>query len=47
MALGSGCLLLAAPEWHVTNSPKFISYLVLAALSSPMKVKLPGIDGTL
>ena len=46
-ALGLGCLLLAVPEWHISDPLKLLSYVVLAAVASSMKVKLPGIDGTL
>src|SRR5215469_8746845 len=46
-ALGSVCFLLAAPEWRISDPPKLISYIVLAGLDSSMKVRLPGIDGTL
>ncbi len=46
-ALGSGCLLLAVPGWHISDPLKLFSYVVLAGVASSMKVKLPGIDGTL
>ena len=46
-ALGAGCFLLAAPEWHVSDPLKLISYIVLAGVASSMKVRLPGIEGTL
>jgi putative nucleotidyltransferase with HDIG domain len=41
------CLVFAFREWHTTVPLKFLSYLILALLASPLKVSLPGIEGTL
>jgi hypothetical protein len=46
-ALGAGCFLFAAPEWRVSDPLKLICYIVLAGVASSMKVRLPGIDGTI
>jgi len=41
------CLVFAFREWHTTAPLKFLSYLILALLASPLKVSLPRIEGTL
>jgi diguanylate cyclase (GGDEF)-like protein/putative nucleotidyltransferase with HDIG domain len=40
--LGSACL-----HWHSNDPLKFACYLLIAALASTMKVKLPGMDSTM
>jgi putative nucleotidyltransferase with HDIG domain len=41
------CWTAALPLWHVNDPVKFVCYLVTAVLASPLKVSLPGIEGTL
>ena len=43
----AAAITLAQAEWHSGQTFQFILYLVLAALSSRMKVGLPGVTGTL
>src|SRR6195256_2250675 len=48
MALAGGvCLVLAFAHWQSNDPVKFICYLIAALLASPLKVSLPGIEGTL
>src|SRR5712691_1047190 len=44
-----GALVLASALWHwqSTNLLRFSCYLLVAALASGLKVRLPGIDGTM
>src|SRR6267378_2279690 len=42
-----GCLLFAVTHWQSTDPVKFLCYLVVALLASSLKIKLPGIDGTM
>lgn len=44
---GCICLVFAFREWHAINPLKFFCYLIVAVLASPLKVTLPGIEGTL
>jgi len=43
----TAALTLARPEWRSGQTPQFILCLVLAVLSSRMKITLPGVQGTL
>jgi hypothetical protein len=47
--VGSGlaALLLAAASWQSTNLRQFFVYLGLAALASTLKVRIPGVEGTM
>src|SRR6201999_3733665 len=48
MALAAtGCFALAFLNWHSTDLLKFTCYLVVALLASSLKIKLPGINGTM
>lgn len=42
-----GTVTLALAEWRPGHALEFIVYLIMAALSSRLKVKLPGVTGTL
>jgi diguanylate cyclase (GGDEF)-like protein/putative nucleotidyltransferase with HDIG domain len=42
-----GCLLFAVTHWQSTDPVKFLCYLVVALLASSLKIKLPGINGTM
>lgn len=44
---GCMCLVFAFREWHPIDPLKFVCYLIVALLASPLKVTLPGIEGTL
>src|SRR5215831_19008937 len=44
---GTLILLLAAGSWSSTNLKQFIIFLGLAALASTLKVRIPGIEGTM
>src|SRR5215467_9777690 len=44
---GALILLLAAGSWSSTNLKQFIIFLGLAALASTLKVRIPGIEGTM
>ncbi|MGO9085693.1 MAG: HD domain-containing phosphohydrolase [Candidatus Sulfotelmatobacter sp.] len=41
------CLALAFSHWQSSDSVKFVCYVIAALLASPLKVSLPGIEGTL
>src|SRR3974390_3056591 len=41
------CLTFAGWHWLSDNPVKFVCYLIAALLVSPLKVSLPGIEGTL
>jgi hypothetical protein len=45
----SGVLVLAfaAGSWSSTGLPQFLTFLGLAAISSTLKVRIPGIEGTM
>ena len=48
MALaGALCFALAFSHWQSNDPLKFACYLIAALLASPLKVTLPGIEGTL
>jgi diguanylate cyclase (GGDEF)-like protein/putative nucleotidyltransferase with HDIG domain len=42
-----GCFLFAATHWQSTDPIKFLCYLVVALLASSLRIKLPGINGTM
>jgi putative nucleotidyltransferase with HDIG domain len=44
---GVVCLAFASAHWQSSDPLKFICYLIAALLASPLKVILPGIEGTL
>jgi len=46
-AAGALVLATALPHWHAHDLPKFLCYFLIAALSSTMKVRLPGVEGTM
>ena len=41
------CFVPALLHWHSSDPVKFVCYLIAAILVSPLKVSLPGIQGTL
>jgi signal transduction histidine kinase/ActR/RegA family two-component response regulator len=45
--LGAVTLVAAVASWTTSDPTKFLVYLMLAVLTSGMKVRLPGVDGTL
>ena len=45
--IASCCVGFAFPLWHSSDPVKFVCYLIVALLVSPLKVSLPGITGTL
>ena len=48
MALAAlGCFGIAFAHWHSTDPIKFLCYLAVALLASSLKIKLPGINGTM
>jgi hypothetical protein len=47
IASGVALLLLAAGSWSSTNLKQFAIYLGLAALASALKVRIPGMEGTI
>jgi diguanylate cyclase (GGDEF)-like protein/putative nucleotidyltransferase with HDIG domain len=42
-----GCFAFAATHWQSSNPLKFLCYLLVALLTSSLKIKLPGINGTM
>jgi diguanylate cyclase (GGDEF)-like protein/putative nucleotidyltransferase with HDIG domain len=46
-ALGAAVLAYALTHWQSTGLERFACYLLIAVLSSGLKVQLPGIDGTM
>jgi putative nucleotidyltransferase with HDIG domain len=44
---GAVCLALSLFHWQSDDPVKFVCYLIAAVLASPLKVILPGIEGTL
>jgi putative nucleotidyltransferase with HDIG domain len=46
-ALAGFCLFVAVPSAQPNDNVKFVCYLTAALLASPLKVGLPGIEGTL
>jgi len=48
MALAAlGCFAFALAHWQSTDPVKFSCYLVVAILASSLKIKLPGVNGTM
>ena len=47
IASGMALLLLAAGSWSSANLRQFTIYLGLAALASALKVRIPGMEGTI
>jgi diguanylate cyclase (GGDEF)-like protein/putative nucleotidyltransferase with HDIG domain len=48
MALAAlGCFGIALANWHSMDPLKFLCYLAVALLASSLKIKLPGINGTM
>lgn len=47
IASGMALLLLAAESWSFANLKQFAIYLGLAALASALKVRIPGVEGTI
>src|ERR1700676_3175704 len=48
MGLGAlACFYIALSNWQSTDPVKFLSYLTVALLASSLKIKLPGINGTM
>jgi diguanylate cyclase (GGDEF)-like protein/putative nucleotidyltransferase with HDIG domain len=46
-ASGAAVLALACLHWHSGDLLKFVCYLLIAVLASTMKVRLPGMEGTM
>src|SRR5205085_12067851 len=46
-AIGASVLAYAMTHWQSTGVERFVCYLLIALLSSGLKVQLPGIDGTM
>ena len=47
IVLGCLTLLAAPPQWHTQNPVRLTVYCLIAAISSSMKVRLPGVKGTM
>jgi hypothetical protein len=47
IACGAAVLLFAAGSWPSTGLRQFVIYLGLAALASTLKVRIPGMEGTM
>ena len=47
IASGTAVLLLAAGSWSSASLRQFAIYLGLAAVASTLKIRIPGIDGTM
>jgi hypothetical protein len=47
VASGTTVLLLAAGSWSSSSLRQFAIYLGLAAIASTLKVRIPGVDGTM
>jgi diguanylate cyclase (GGDEF)-like protein/putative nucleotidyltransferase with HDIG domain len=45
--LALGCFAFAALHWRSSDPIKFVCYLAVALLASSLKIKLPGISGTM
>jgi diguanylate cyclase (GGDEF)-like protein/putative nucleotidyltransferase with HDIG domain len=41
------CFAFAATHWHSSDPIKFLCYLIVAILTSSLKIKLPGVNGTM
>jgi diguanylate cyclase (GGDEF)-like protein/putative nucleotidyltransferase with HDIG domain len=46
-ALAAGCCVYASLHWQSTDLLKFFCYLAVALLASSLKIKLPGVNGTM
>jgi diguanylate cyclase (GGDEF)-like protein/putative nucleotidyltransferase with HDIG domain len=46
-AIGAMVLVIALGHWQSTSLPRFSCYLLVAVLASGLKVRLPGIEGTM
>jgi diguanylate cyclase (GGDEF)-like protein/putative nucleotidyltransferase with HDIG domain len=46
-AIGASVLAYALAHWESTGLERFACYLIIAVLSSGLKIQLPGIDGTM
>jgi diguanylate cyclase (GGDEF)-like protein/putative nucleotidyltransferase with HDIG domain len=46
-AVGAVMLVTAMLHWHVNDPLKFSCYLLIGVLAATMKVRLPGVDGTM
>ncbi len=44
---GAAVLLMAAGSWSSASLPQFVIFLGLATISSTMKIRIPGIEGTM
>jgi len=47
IASGAAVLLFAAGSWSAANLQQFVIYMGLAALASTLKVRIPGMEGTM
>ena len=47
VALGICALTYALWHWQSTDLSRLVCYVLIAVLASSLKVKLPGIDGTM
>ena len=47
VAAGLLTLVGSAFQWHCQSPVRFVAYLTLAALASTLKIRLPGVQGTL
>jgi putative nucleotidyltransferase with HDIG domain len=45
--MGGAVLLWALANWHSDDSLRFVSFLATALVASGLKIRLPGIDGTI
>lgn len=46
IAAGSAILLWGVADWQLVDPQRFVSYLLLTAISATFKVRMPGIPGT-
>src|SRR5579884_2286034 len=46
IALGASVLCWTAIYWRAYDEPRFFSYIVVAAIASTLKIRLPGLQGT-
>src|SRR5262249_54123548 len=48
MGLGAlVCFSFSATHWHSSDPIKFFCYLIVALLTSSLRIKLPGVNGTM
>ncbi|HWX91997.1 MAG TPA: HD domain-containing phosphohydrolase [Terriglobales bacterium] len=45
--VATACFVVALIQWQATDPVKFLCYLAVAVLASSLKIKLPGITGTM